>query len=202
MAGERIRRRLSLATRKELIHSIAARYHAASHSEKQKILDEFIEVTGCHRKHAIRALRKPSADEFANQQVQRSRIYKQAVVETLTILWEAADRICGKRLKMAIPPLLEAMERHGHLQLDSDVRRLLLNMSASTIDQLLAPIRNAGKQGRRRIGISTPLRKSIMVRTFTGWNDPPRPNNNRRCFNSFQLEEIVTACFAEYQPAV
>jgi hypothetical protein len=159
MTGDRIRRQLSLATRRELIQAITARYQAASHSEKRKILDEFIEVTGFHRKHAIRALRKPSAEKFANQQAQRSRVYKQAVVEALTILWEAADRICGKRLKMAIPTLLEAMERHGHLNLDSEVRRLLLDMSAATIDRLLAPIRNVGKQGRRRTGISTPLRK-------------------------------------------
>lgn len=172
MAGDRIRRHVSLATRRELIQAIAARYRAASHSDKQKILDEFVELTGFHRKHAIRALRKPSADESANQQVRRSRIYKQAVVEALTILWEAADRICAKRLKEAIPKLLEAMERHGHLNLDSDFRRLLLDMSAATIDRLLRPLRNAGKQGRRRTGISTPLRKSIAVRTFTDWNDP------------------------------
>ena len=46
-------------------------------------------------------------------------------------------------------------------------------MSAATIDRLLQPVREAGKQGRRRSGISTPLRKSIAVRTFNDWNDPP-----------------------------
>ncbi len=40
-------------------------------------------------------------------------------------------------------------------------------MSAATIDRLLAPVRNRGKEGRRRTGISTPLRKNIAVRTFT-----------------------------------
>jgi hypothetical protein len=28
------------------------------------------------------------------------------------MLWEASDRICGKRLKPLIPTLVEAMERH------------------------------------------------------------------------------------------
>ena len=172
MAGDRIRRQLSLATKRELIQAISARYHSSTHSEKQKILDEFTEVTGFHRKHAIRALRK-SRDNPAQPRVRGSRIYEQATVEALTILWEAADRICGKRLKRAIPTLLEAMERHGHLSLDSDVRRLLLDMSAATIDRLLAPIRNTAKQGRRRTGITTNLRKSIALRTFTDWNDPP-----------------------------
>ena len=94
-------------------------------------------------------------------------------MEGLTILWEASDRICGKRLKCAIPTLLEAMERHGHLRPNPEVRQLILAASAATIDRLLAPMREVGTQGRRKNGISTPLRKSIAVRTFADWNDPP-----------------------------
>ncbi len=30
------------------------------------------------------------------------------------VLWEASDRICGKRLKPLMPALVKAMERHGH----------------------------------------------------------------------------------------
>jgi hypothetical protein len=89
------------------------------------------------------------------------------------MLWEAADRICGKRLKRAIPTLLEAMERHGHLALVPEVRERVLHASAATIDRLLAPVREVGKQGRRRSTINTPLRKSIAIRTFSDWNDPP-----------------------------
>ena len=47
---------ISMATRKELTEAVGARYRAASKAEKQRILDEFVEVTGCHRKHAIRVL--------------------------------------------------------------------------------------------------------------------------------------------------
>jgi hypothetical protein len=173
MTGNRIGRQLSLATRRELIQAIAGRYHAAARVDKKKILDEFIEVTGFHRKHAIRALRRTASADDAKAPSSRPRIYDQAVVEGLTILWEAADRICGKRLKCAIPALLEAMERHGHLKPDPEVRRLVLAASAATIDRLLAPVRDTSKQGRRRNSISTPLRKSIAVRTFADWNDPP-----------------------------
>ena len=38
------------------------------------------------------------------------------------MLWEASDRICGKRLRPLVPILVEAMERHGHLQLAPEVR--------------------------------------------------------------------------------
>ena len=53
MTGDRIGRQLSLATRRELIQAIADRYHAAERSGNKQILDEFIQVTGYHRKHAI-----------------------------------------------------------------------------------------------------------------------------------------------------
>ena len=161
-----------MATRRELIEAIAGRYHAATRIEKKKILDEFIEVTGFHRKHAIRALKRHAGN--STEPAPRARIYDEAAVTALTVLWEAADRICGKRLKEAIPTLVDAMERHGHLQLEPEVRSRVLAMSAATMDRVLKPARDMGRYGRRRSGINnTPLRKSIAVRTFSDWNDPP-----------------------------
>jgi len=161
-----------VATRRELTAAVATRYRAASHEEKKEILDEFVKVTGFHRKHAIRVLKKTHKQE-SQQPRQRSRVYDEAVQTALTIVWEAADRICGKRLREVVAGLVEAMERHGHLQLDAEVRERLLSMSAATMDRLLQTVRERGREGRRRSGISTPLRKSIAVRTFGDWNDPP-----------------------------
>lgn len=173
MNGNRIGRQLSLATRRELIEAIAARYQSGTRIEKRKILDEFVEVTGFHRKHAIRALRKTEKKVEATAKASWARRYDEAALAALTVLWETADRICGKRLKEGIPTLLAAMERHGHLQLDIGVRQQLLTMSAATMDRLLKPVRDVARQGRRRTTINTALRKSIVVRTFSDWNDPP-----------------------------
>ncbi len=41
------------------------------------------------------------------------RRYDADVREALTVLWEASDRICSKRLKPLVPVLLPALERHG-----------------------------------------------------------------------------------------
>lgn len=77
---------------------------------RQKMIpDEFVEVTGFHRKHAIRVLGKGAGEWLSRAGGRRVRIYDEAVRQALTILWETADRVCGKRLKPAIPALLEAM---------------------------------------------------------------------------------------------
>jgi hypothetical protein len=105
---------------------------------------------------------------------QRERLYDEAVHQALAGLWEAADRICGKRLRVLIPVLSEAMERHGHLQLDPVVRSRLLDISAAAIDRLLCPERAAtGRVRRRRWGTGSAVRQSVPVRTFAEWSDPP-----------------------------
>ncbi|WP_181017815.1 hypothetical protein [Ramlibacter lithotrophicus] len=46
-----------MTTRKELIEGVGARYRGAALNERTKILDEFVAISGYHRKHAIRVLR-------------------------------------------------------------------------------------------------------------------------------------------------
>jgi hypothetical protein len=123
-------------------------------------------------KHAIRALKKATKAEESGPR-RRSRVYDEAVQQALTIVWEAADRICGKRLREIIAGLVDAMERYGHLHLEPTVRDRLLGMSAATMDRLLKTVRETAKQRRRRHCIDTRLRKSIAIRTFGDWNDPP-----------------------------
>jgi hypothetical protein len=89
------------------------------------------------------------------------------------LLWEASDRVCGKRLKALLPVLVGAMERHSRLNLDPVVRAGVLAMSAATIDRALAPAREkSGAERRSRSATVSSVRRSIPVRTFTDWNDP------------------------------
>src|SRR5665647_1591487 len=107
-------RKVSMATRAELVEAVGDRYRSADRRSKGRILDEFVTVTGFHRKHAMRLLREKLPAKAGGSRIER-RIYDEAVRTTLVVLWEASDRLCGKRLRPLIPILLEAMERHGHL---------------------------------------------------------------------------------------
>ena len=51
MVGE-----ISTATRTEVLGAIRSRYRKASKRDKSRMLDEFVSMAGCHRKHAVRLL--------------------------------------------------------------------------------------------------------------------------------------------------
>jgi len=127
-----------MATRAELVEATSSRYAGAPKVQKQRILDEFVAVTGYHRKHAMRLLRA-GITKKATARPER-RLYDEATRAALIVIWEASDRICGKRLQPGLGPMIEAMERHGHLELEGDVRERLLEMSASTIDRVLREV--------------------------------------------------------------
>jgi hypothetical protein len=121
-------------TKKELLQALKKRYKSSFKKDKTRILDEFCAITGLHRKHSIRLLSMGVKHDFEPAKHHR-KIYNEAVRQALIVCWEAADRICGKRLKVILPEIVSAMKRHGHLQLDPEVRKLLLKASAATIDR-------------------------------------------------------------------
>jgi hypothetical protein len=129
-------KKMTQATRAELANAVRDRYAAATVKDKCKILAEFVAATGYHEKSAIRVLNSPPAPK-RRQTRQRPSLYDEAVRGALIVLWEASDRVCGKRLKALLPILLPALERNGHLKLDEQIRPKILSMSAATIDRLL-----------------------------------------------------------------
>src|ERR1019366_1973500 len=153
-AGVISMRLISMAARDELVVAITGRYGDSLRWEKSRILEEFAALTGYHRKHAMRLLRGGRPGRRSGPRLAR-RVYDEAVREVLVVLWEASDRVCGKRLKPLLPVLIEAMEQHGHLQLAAEIRAALLRVSAATIDRALRRVREqAGGGPPRRAGSS------------------------------------------------
>ena len=109
---------MSLKARRELLAAIVIRYGQATKADKQTILDEFVAATGYHRKYAINILQNPqvgAAPAAKRKRQSRPRYYTAEVQAALIAVWEAANRICSKRLVPFLATMVEALERHGHL---------------------------------------------------------------------------------------
>ena len=66
------------------------------------------------------------------------------------------------------------MERHDHLDLDPLLRTRLVQISAATIDRALGEAcMHIDGQRKRRTGVGAAIRRSIPVRSFADWRDPP-----------------------------
>jgi hypothetical protein len=125
-------------SKKEYLLAIWARYQRVGRRFKSKILDEFCSVCGYSRKYAIGLL--------SRQPTQRTRKpgprpkYDAQVLEPLKAIWLAAEQMCSKRLKAALPLWLPFYEqRHGALA--PKVRAKLLKISPASIDRLLKKVR-------------------------------------------------------------
>src|SRR3954452_24666258 len=86
--GGAVMRRVSMATRDELVAAVIERYSKGTRAEKGRILDAFVAVTGFHRKHAMRVLRAGSSERRTRSRPERC-VYDKAVREALIVLWEA-----------------------------------------------------------------------------------------------------------------
>lgn len=164
---------ISMGARREVLSAVAERYWSAGRVEKGSILDALCRTTGWHRKHAVRALRQRVVTAEIRVSRERKRRYGATIKDALTALWEASDRVCGKRLVAMIATLLPALEQHGRLQLSEGEHGQLLAVSAATIDRMLGDVKVAAAGGRRRrAGFYSAIRREVPVRTFNDWKDP------------------------------
>ena len=154
----------------EYVQALRKRYFRAAKEEKGKMLDEFTQVKGLHRKAAIRLLNRPDAPR-GNKRHGRPAMYKD-VLQPLIAIWEASDRLCSKRLQPFLPEMIRVLRQHGEQQIDASKEAQLCRISPSTIDRLLRPCRKLG--GRRGLTTTRPgslLKSSIPIRTFADWQE-------------------------------
>ena len=145
--------RLTMAEKRVLIKSFAPRYRKKGKKVKGEVLTEFTQMTGYNRCYGAYLLRHQGkrvwlspkrvavGDIGKRVRRERARKYDQKVVEALKMIWKILDYLCGKRLAAILPEMVPILQRHGELKVDASTRERLIQISAATIDRLLAPER-------------------------------------------------------------
>jgi hypothetical protein len=163
---------MSPRSKQEYREAVYLRYKNASRHEKTAILDEFCATCTCHRKHAIRVLKrfkrftKPKPKKRGPKPIYQT----DEVISPLKRIWLAANLPCSKRLKVMLPIWLPGyVEFFGDLSVE--VTNVLLKISPTTIDRILSPARfHYTKRGRSTTKPGTLLRKQIPIKT-NQWNE-------------------------------
>jgi len=166
---------MSPRSKREYTETIHLRYKNASRREKTVILDEYCATCGCHRKHAIRVLRrfKRFTKPKAKKRGKPTFYQHEAILKPLKKIWLDANLPCSKRLKVMLPLWLPGYAMLFG-ELSPAVTNALLTISPPTIDRILKPIRfHYTKRGRSTTKPGTLLRKQIPIKT-NQW-DEARP---------------------------
>jgi hypothetical protein len=145
---------MPIEVRRAYLDTIRARYKNAPKKQKTAILNEFVVNCGYSRKYAIRILNgklQPRVNKSGPKPV-----YHSQVVPHLVALWERMGRMCSKKMKAALPLWVDY-----YSAADEPMKRLLLAISASSIDRLLRAHRSRPK-GK---GLST-TRPSLFRHTI------------------------------------
>ncbi len=154
---------MSHQARWEYLKAIHARYHDAPRPLKRKILDEFCQVTGYHRKYAIRLLHGAARSRPVPRRGRRAT-YGVQLISVLAAVWQAAGCPWSVRLKALLPLWIPWARQR--FRLTPPLEQALLAISPRQMDRRLAPYKRRLKRrlyGRTKPG--TLLKHHIPLRT-------------------------------------
>jgi hypothetical protein len=100
-----VEKSLSYQAKQEVLHQMAPQYREASASQKLTLLEAFVASTGYVRKYA-RWLLNHAEEVQQTCGHPRLRRYGPEVQHALFLVWNAANRICAKRL-IPLSPYLD-----------------------------------------------------------------------------------------------
>ena len=157
---------MSKELKKECLPKLQARYSRRNREGKSRMLDELCADYQYDRKYAIKLLSSSFAAARGKAHPGPERRYDE-IEPVVQYIWLQAEQPCGKRLVPILRQWLPYYERRFET-LSRRHRKLVSQISAATLDRLLAPAR-AKHVGRGRCGTKpgSLLRSEIPIRTGT-----------------------------------
>lgn len=131
--------RMTIDERRKYLRMMQKRYFQATRKERGQLLDEMEAVTELHRKSLVRLIR--SDLKRRPRRRQRGRTYGPEVDDALRVIAESTDYICAERLAPNLTWLAEHLAAHGELQTSPQLLEQLERISVSTVERILARIR-------------------------------------------------------------
>jgi hypothetical protein len=130
---------MTIDERFKYLRKMKKRYVDASRERRGRLLNEMEGITGLHRKSLIRLIngnlkRRP-------RRRQRGRTYGPEVGDALRVIAESMDYICAERLTPNLTLLAECLAAHGELTASPQLLEQLERVSVSTVERILARIR-------------------------------------------------------------
>lgn len=130
-----------------------------------RVLDEFCAVSGWERKYALKVLRGQRRAGRGPSRGGAPRRYEEAVVEVLTYCWREMEQPCGKRMVGMLPLWVR------HLgELGKEVEKKVLQVSAATIDRLLAGVKITVGRKKPLVPRSDAAVKALVAIRAERWN--------------------------------
>lgn len=130
---------LSLKTRKEYLKQMRDSYiKSKSRPEKSQILDEVVNVTCYHRKHAIQVLNGKTSLFVSTPRLRNRPLKYLEAMPVIQKVWEALDYPCAERLQPVLLATAEILARHQEVSLNETIRCQLSQISRPTLARRIA----------------------------------------------------------------
>src|SRR5579883_3226981 len=107
---------LSMGQRQAVTARLAAAYRLGSKKEKSGILDHLVQLTGWHRDHVRRALRRAEAP-MSTKRSGRRPTYPPELVAALGVCWRLTRYPTGKRLAPMLATVVPLLVRDAEVVL-------------------------------------------------------------------------------------
>jgi len=130
-----------------------------------RVLDEFCAVSGWERKYALKVLRGKRRSGRGPGRGGAPKRYEAGVVEVLSHCWREMEQPCGKRMAGMLPLWVR------HLgEVEETVREKVLEVSAATIDRLLAGVKMRAGRKKPLVPRSDAAIKALVTIRAERWN--------------------------------
>jgi hypothetical protein len=183
---------LNMKEKKAVTGEYIPRYQKACKKEKKALLDEFIRLTGYHRKSAVRLLGarpvkqvmvyidgkpvkvKPRKNRPSNRK--GKRIYTDEVIDALRLLWTFFWFKCGKILAPLMRQQMLYIARWPAFRITMDIAEKLKIISPATIDRYLKKDKESLRlKGKSLTKPLASLKSRIPIRTFYSQEERKKP---------------------------